>query len=268
MNIRKDFQSVETYLHRLLELAKAFDQHETGDWVHLKNREDFDKSYQLEQSFRHTFEELYARGRETAGFMAERLPMFNYAKEYPTLADFVDSFDGGWVDEIDDSRIWLAEVEAMSNKVTPRSPWAVRRMIDVSNDQLRLLEVVRKTLDILKTSRLYRIEKGDISMDEDKNYGTVNIHHLRTGKVNIQSTDNSINTTIKSEKIFADIRQAIEGIHDKSGKTHLLRQVDEMQAEVGRPGFLARYQQFMQDAANHIAVIGPVLPALAQLIGM
>lgn len=268
MDIRKDFLLVETYLYRLLELAKAFKQHDTEDWVHLKNREDFERVYQLEQPFRDTFEELYARGREVAGFMADRLPLFNYAKEYPTLVDFVDSFDGGWADEIADLRIWVTEVETMSVKLMPRSPWAIRRMIEVFNDQLRLLDAVRKTLDILKKSRLYKIEKGEVSVEEEKSYGTVNIHNLHASKVNIQSTDSSINVTIGSAKVFSDMRQAIQAIGDSGVKSKLFTRVDEMQAEMGKPGFLSRYQQFMQDAANHMTVFTPVLPALAMMIGM
>ena len=210
MNIRKDLLPVEAYLHRLLEFANAFTQFEKDNWVHLKNMEDFDKVYLLEQPYRSAFEELYARGRELAGFMSTRIPLFNYAKQYLTLADYVDSFDGGWVDEVADLHVWLVDVSAMCASVTPHAPWAVRRMIEVFGDQLQHLDAVRKTLNILKDSRLYKIEKGEVSMAEDTKYGAVIIENLTADKVNIQSTDNSLYFQSGNADVFMNLHQAIK----------------------------------------------------------
>lgn len=87
-------------------------------------------------------------------------------------------------------------------------------------------------------------------------------------RVNNNSIDASMNISLEqTEPLFTDLRAELMQIADEAHRERLLVHVDEMQATQGTDGFLRRYQAFMQDAANHVTVVGPFLPALAQLIG-
>lgn len=86
-------------------------------------------------------------------------------------------------------------------------------------------------------------------------------------RVNVHSQDHSVNVT-KSTAIFTDLRTTIErGIADESQKQKLLGTVGEMEASVGqKETFLKKYSEFVELAANHMAILGPYLPALTQLL--
>jgi hypothetical protein len=87
-------------------------------------------------------------------------------------------------------------------------------------------------------------------------------------RVNNNSIDASVNTSFaSSQQLFAEIRDALTSLEDVKQRAQLNAHIDEMEATQGTPGFLARYQAFVQGAANHVTVIGPFLPALSQLIG-
>lgn len=93
--------------------------------------------------------------------------------------------------------------------------------------------------------------------------------HGPNSRVNIGSTDNSVNTVNETtNRLFADMRQVIltkvEAEHERQP---LLAAVTDMEQTAGKPGFLQKYQGFMEVAANHATVIGPFLPALAKLLG-
>lgn len=86
-------------------------------------------------------------------------------------------------------------------------------------------------------------------------------------RVNNNSVDMSTNIShAQTAQLFADLRGALGEITDVGQREQLLTNVDEMEASQGSPGFLARYQAFIQNAANHMTVIGPFLPALSQLL--
>lgn len=86
-------------------------------------------------------------------------------------------------------------------------------------------------------------------------------------RVNIHSTDNSVNSVV-SHTLFADMRRAIEdGITDEGKKRDLIEKVNEAEQAVGTPGYLRAYQAIISTAADHLGVITPFLPALTQLLG-
>ncbi len=136
-------------------------------------------------------------------------------------------------------------------------------MIEVFDDQLRLLASVRKTLDLLKQTNLYKIEKGEVPVEKESN---ITIGHIN-GKVNINSTDNSTNINIDSSSIFDGLTNAISNapIEEKQ-KAQLLAKVEELRQAEGTGGFVQKYKDFMQNAANHMTVISPFIPALTSLI--
>lgn len=88
-------------------------------------------------------------------------------------------------------------------------------------------------------------------------------------RVNNSSVDASVNFSLTqqgSSQLFDDLLAALNEITDVEQREQLVVDVEEMKAAQGSPGFLARYQTFMQDAANHMTVVAPFLLALAQLL--
>jgi hypothetical protein len=266
MEIRKDFRDVETYLYRLLEIAKAFDEFEESRWVHLKNREDFSKVYLLENPARFEFENLYANGRTIAGFMRSRLREFNYAQSYPTFSSYIDSFERTWVNDVDEQRIWVERVKGISENLEHGSPWSVRQMIEVFEDQLSLLEAVRSTLDILKKTQLYRADKGEHVMEPEKSHPGVSIGVVNTERLYVHSTDNSTNFRSDSSEVFKQLKTLLESIAKSSETEKLSKDIQAMQSTVGTPSFTQHYKNFIQNASNHVTVFTPIFPALAQLL--
>jgi hypothetical protein len=165
VDIRKDFVSVSEYLERLVQYANVFAKNNVEAWPHYKNREDFEKVYSLDVSVRKHFEDIYAIGRDCAVAMSSRLVAFNYPEECPTLADFVHSLDGGWLDEIDDLRRILTDARKVANTIE-NCPWSVARMIELFEDQIKLLLAARSTIDLLRQTRLFKIEAGVEKVDQ------------------------------------------------------------------------------------------------------
>lgn len=206
MDIRRDLQDVATYLERLIVYAEVFQANNHKNWSHLKNREDYDRIYALPLQDERIFGRIYESGRDIAIHMSYKLRAFNDAYEYPTLSSYIESFKDGWLDEID----LLKELSLnakMKAEELQNCPWAVGQMIILFEDQIRLLEHVIHTLSILKNSKLYRIENGESMMEKDGS--TYNISNV-SGRVNIQSHDNSVNNNISvTDSIFEQMRVAI-----------------------------------------------------------
>jgi hypothetical protein len=98
---------------------------------------------------------------------------------------------------------------------------------------------------------------------------TSNIYYLQgaNSRVNINSTDSSINVVAEAE-LFLDLRKTLEAeIENGELKTKLTGLVGEMEKAPGTSVFRGAYAQFMELAAHHMDVIGPFLPALSQLLG-
>lgn len=88
-------------------------------------------------------------------------------------------------------------------------------------------------------------------------------------RVNSNSVDASVNVSVTQQgtsKLFDDLLVALNGIVDVEQREQLVVDVEEMKAAQGSPELLPRYQTFMQHAANHMTVVAPFLPALAQLL--
>ena len=267
MEIRNDLKTAEMFLNRLLEYSKAFSRYNRKDWSHLKNREDYDRVYDLSDDVRYDLEKIYSTGRDISICMSSMLQDFNYADQYPTITSFINSFKGTWLDDFD-------TLENISKKGKIRSqelkncPWAVDEMIRLFDRQLDLLKAVKNTLNQLKTTDIFKIENGiDIMKD---NQGIVyNIGDISAGRVNLSSTDNSINISdVSFEKFFDDISVALEnGIPNKENLELLLKELNELKASVNTPQYRQKYNGFIQAAANHMTILAPFIPALSKLMG-
>lgn len=158
MEIRKDFESVDPLLYRLIEYAKAFRENNKEHWPHYKNQEDFEKIYSLPQKYR-IFDKLYGDGRNIAIFMSNTLCEFNIAWTFPTLKSYVDYFKKTWAYETEALRIESDSYkESFSELEDP--PWAVEKMIQLFDKQIDLLVAVKQTIDGLEDTDLYRWESG------------------------------------------------------------------------------------------------------------
>lgn len=262
MDIRKDFESVATYMHRLEGIGLQFERYNNKDWPHLKNQEDFEKIYLLAQPIRRQLEDLYAKGRDCAIFMSSRLREFNDFGQFPTLAQYVDSFKTTWAYQHVELQKFIDDVRTLST-AQQQTPWAIQQMIVVFDDQLRLLTAVRTTLEILQQTILYKIEKGESPVEKQSG---IHIGQI-TGKVNINSTDNSTNIRADSLSIFGDLRKTIKNSAiDGPTQDRLLKDIDAMESGADGPGFLQHYKDFIQNASNHVTVFTSLLPALTSLL--
>ena len=89
-------------------------------------------------------------------------------------------------------------------------------------------------------------------------------------RVNIASHDHSSNVAVNitSEGLFEQIRQTIsEQVQEEAERQALLERVAELERDKGKPSFAEKYTQFVALAANHMQLLAPFLPALAQLSG-
>ena len=267
MEIRKDLKSAELFLNRLLEYSKVFDRYNIKDWSHLKNQEDFDRIYNFSDEERADIEKIYGTGRDIAVHMSFKLQAFNYADQYPTITSFINSFKDGWLDEfeilVNISK--SAKIKAQSLK---SCPWAVDQMIRLFDHQLELLKAVKDTLNQLKTTDIFKIENGIDIMKENKGI-VYNIGDISAGRVNLSSTDNSVNISdVSFEKFFDDISTTLKNeISDKENLDLLLKELNELKGSVNTPNYRQKYNGFIQAAANHMTIIAPFIPALSKLLG-
>jgi len=97
---------------------------------------------------------------------------------------------------------------------------------------------------------------------------TYNLHGPNS-RVNNQSVDFSTNTvTLGPENVFVELKRAIElNVPSGGGQDVLLGGVKAMEETRGMGGYLARYQEFIKDAANHMTLVAPFIPALTHLLG-
>jgi hypothetical protein len=95
---------------------------------------------------------------------------------------------------------------------------------------------------------------------------TINVSGVNA-RVNLSSTDNSTNTySASTSTVFENLRSTILQQVPPEAQPALLDRVEQLQLSVGKPTFTARYSEFVQQAANHITILAPFLPALTALL--
>lgn len=265
ITVRGDFRSESDLLQRVWLLGAEFDRFDLEDWSHYRNREDFDRVYSLEQSAVTAFEQLYRVGRDCARGMGWWLKSFNEVREFPTLNDFVRRFEGGWVDQTDSLINVLAEARKQASLV--HAPFAVTMMIGVFEKQMKMLAGVRTTLDMLAKSDLCILERGGSNVKNEG--GAIHISNVGgNARVNIQSTDNSINKTdLNFSATFDPIKNAIEKADIiEEEKATMLESLGKLEGSAGSEAFTDRYKEFVSTCANHTTILAPFIPALALLL--
>lgn len=159
MEIRDDFKAVESFLSRLVQYARGFRTNNLEHWSHLKNQEDFSRVYLMQNEFRFPFEGIYGDGRDLAVAMADRLVRFNDVNLFPTLTSFVQSFNGGWLFQINELESQSNAAKVLLARVS-NPPWAVERMIELFDEQIGLLRAAKQTIDSLRETDIYKWENG------------------------------------------------------------------------------------------------------------
>ncbi len=106
---------------------------------------------------------------------------------------------------------------------------------------------------------------------KNNNEYSVNNQYILNGqhsKINIKSTDNSINNiNTNDNELFNELKKVITTqIKDKDKKIELLQSVEEMKNLQNTDDFTDSYKKFMSQASNHITVFGPFLGALSGLL--
>jgi hypothetical protein len=85
-------------------------------------------------------------------------------------------------------------------------------------------------------------------------------------RVNIDSTDRSINTVVGGD-VFNQLRKALDdGIGDEGDREKLKNLVNQVEAARDQKSFTASYQALIASAANHMTIIAPFLPGLTELL--
>lgn len=88
-----------------------------------------------------------------------------------------------------------------------------------------------------------------------------------SGKVNIDSVDNSVNINLslsnEEETLFNALKELTASIEDGD---IICKSVDEMHDNIGKETFVVKYNNFIQSIANHMTVFAPFIPMLSNLI--
>ncbi len=94
---------------------------------------------------------------------------------------------------------------------------------------------------------------------------TYNLHGPNS-RVNIAASDNSINIQATQETLFSDMRDFVRTQLPQTEQSTVLALIDEMDASANTSAFRESYLQFVSVAADHLGVLTPFLPLLANLL--
>lgn len=264
MDIRPDLISISPYISRLLGIADEFHRND-NDWSHLKNKEDFRFIVRIPEHDRYKIDNLYSTGRDIAIFMASELRAVNYDyAKFPTLTSIIERFNDTWV--YNNNPTISATAESICEKYDVNL-WSVGQMCYLYTQQIQLLNSIKQTLNILRTTDLYKIENGIPIMNNTT--PNVVVTNSANSNININADNNnstiSINTDIP--ELFATIKEHISKQNLQPDTEELiLNKIDALSESYKQGTYTAAYREFMQDLSAHITVLTPFLAGLASLI--
>jgi len=96
--------------------------------------------------------------------------------------------------------------------------------------------------------------------------GATTVYHVSGNNARVlnHSVDHSSNiVNISNDKMFEELRALIEAQLPDTG---LIPLVNEMEQARGTSGFAAKYNAFIQSAANHMTLLAPFIPPLTALL--
>lgn len=227
MEIRSDFASAKTYLERLLLYGDVFHENNIKHWPHLKNGEDFKSIYSMDQKARGSFEKIYSTGRDLAVYMSFALDMFNEPAEHPTLTSYVTSLESGWLGDIEKLKELSRQAKEQRSSLDHDCPWAVEQMIVLFDKQVELLQHIASTLNILKTTDIYRIESTGQVMEKP----TITVHGDYLHFQNVSTTGNG-------QVFIGKFNKAVATLKD-TGQTELANAFQELQEAIVVSSYLS-----------------------------
>jgi len=113
----------------------------------------------------------------------------------------------------------------------------------------------------------YQVKIGRGNVFSKQTDGNYDIHVSGSNsRVNIASTDHSINTVV-SGGVFNQIRKALDaGIQNEGEREQLRKLLKEIEEARDQKSFTSGYQALIASAANHMTILAPFLPALTELL--
>ena len=82
-------------------------------------------------------------------------------------------------------------------------------------------------------------------------------------KVNINSTDNSVNISANDIAVMDTLRGIAKGLDNEA---EVISCINAMQENIGKKSFAEKYNNFIQSVANHMTIFGPLIPTLTKLL--
>jgi hypothetical protein len=136
------------------------------------------------------------------------------------------------------------------DRLGQRSPWHLEIEREMRTS------VMEATARMRQQSAIMRNRPKESPMSQTFNVQGPN------ARVNIDSTDNSTNV-VHHGVPFSELRQAIEsGVSNGIERAAILERLSELERATDRESGSKKYQAFISTASNHMALIGPYLPAL------
>jgi len=153
--IRKDFQSIEEEIYRLIEYGKIFHKIR-NKYSKLKHREDFDKIYTLPIRQRECFEHLYSFGADSSFSIYNILENINNMEFFPTLSILIKDLEKSL-----DYKRKLEETLFKSEKEYRNlNIYAIPEMQFLHKKQLEYLSYINTMIPLLKESDIFKKENN------------------------------------------------------------------------------------------------------------
>ena len=111
----------------------------------------------------------------------------------------------------------------------------------------------------------YQIEVRKTTQQPKDNKIMQNIVYAgNNSKINIASSDNSINISKNNDDVFAELLKIAQSIDEN---TKIINAILEMQNSVSnKETFREKYNNFIQSAANHMAVFAPFIAEITKYL--
>jgi hypothetical protein len=113
-----------------------------------------------------------------------------------------------------------------------------------------------------------QIEQRRVTPKMKRPQATVNItYHLQdNARVNINSSDQSANSvTVTQQQLFADIRDRVTQQIAGEDQAVVLAKLNELEQAQGTQTFSEKFTAFLAVTADYMTILGPFMPALAEL---
>ena len=189
--IRKDFQSIEEEIYRLIEYGKDFFRIRNR-YSELKNHEDFSKIYNLSIEQKQYFEFLYSSGGDSSFNIFNILLNFNSVQYYPTLTHVIQDLE-----KIIDWKIELEEILYKSEEEYRNlniSFYSIPEMQLLHKKQIEYLSYINSIIPLLKDSIIFEKENNIIIPNSSFDYD-----NLRNNLIEISLSETRNRNAISKE---------------------------------------------------------------------